>query len=896
MEAITITLNGREVSGHPGMTILELARESGIAIPTLCYDPHLSPIGACRICLVEDERTGALSASCVTPIAPGMVIKTDSPKAQERRKTIIKLMLASHPDSCLVCDKGNCCELRKIASDMGIGLVDFQKIPQTATIEEVNPFIERDLSKCILCGKCIRADQELVVEGAIDYFQRGFASKPATLYDEPLEKSECTFCGTCVAICPTGALMEKKRTYRGTSPTSVTTVCPFCGCGCTINLEVKDNQIVRARPDRNGAVSHGTLCVKGSYGYDFVHSSERLTSPLVKVNGNLEKVPWQKALEVVASELKRIKDKHGPDSLAILSSPKCTNEENYILQRFARIVLGTNNIDNGSRLCSTASIIGLGSAVGFPGTTNRIEALEQSEMIMVIGANLPSSAPAVGYAVKRAARYKGAKLLLIDPQQTKLSSFAHIWLKPRIGTDVALINGMAKVIVDEGLWDEEFVTRKTDNFEIFCKSLDEYTLAYVEKITGVPGKELARVARLFAMADVASIVYGDGITQHMKGTDSVIALANLAMLTGNIGPRGGIFAVQKDCNGQGACDMGAFPNLLPGYSCVDNAQVREKFAERWGTELPVSAGLTALEMVSQTKAGKIKGMYIVGENPMLSFPNSSVVREALSSLEFLAVNDLFLTETARLAHVVLPAASFAEKEGTFTNFEGRVQRVRRVIEPLGESLPDWQIILKLANAMGYAMSYAYPYQIMEEIQELVPLYEGISYKESDAKDAYRAETDRDHLRNRRLYKGQFPSGFGRFTSIQYEPQAEMPGDGYPLTLLTGSVLYHSGSGSRSSRSRRLSEFAPRGYVEIGEQDALQLGLSQGDMVKVISPSGEVSAVARLTDRLPQGVIFMPFSFPSTPVNQLFDSVLDPQAKTPALKVCAVKLERIQPGG
>ena len=896
MEAITITLNGSEVSGHPGMTILELAKESGVAIPTLCYDAHLTPIGACRICLVEDERTGAISASCVTPIAPGMVIRTDSPKVQERRKTIIKLMLASHPDSCLVCDKGNCCELRKIASDMGIGLIDLQRIPQPATIEEVNPFIERDLSKCILCGKCIRADQELVVEGAIDYFHRGFASRPATLYDVPLEKSECTFCGTCVAICPTGALMEKKRTYRGTSPTSVTTLCPFCGCGCTINLEVKDNQIIRARPDRNGIVSRGTLCVKGSYGYDFVHSSERLTAPLVKVNGNLEKVSWQKALEVAASELKRIKDKHGPDSLAVLSSPKCTNEENYLLQRFTRTVLGTNNIDNGSRLCSTASIIGLGSVVGFPGTTNRIEALEQSEVIMVIGSNLPSSAPVIGYAVKRAARYKGARLLLIDPQQTKLSSFAHMWLRPRIGTDVALINGMLKVIVDEGLWDEEFVTRKTDNFETFSKSLGKYTPDYVEEITGVPGKELARMARLFAMADVASIVCGDGITQHVKGTDSVIALANLAMLTGNIGPRGGIFAVQKDCNGQGACDMGAFPNLLPGYSSVENAQVRKKFAERWGAELPAGTGLTALEMISQARAGKIKGMYIVGENPLLSFPNGGLVKEALSSLEFLAVNDLFLTETARLAHVVLPAASFAEKEGTFTNFEGRVQRVRRVIKPLGESLPDWQIILKLANAMGQPMSYLSPPQIMDEIQELIPMYQGISYKESDAEGVYRAGTDRDHLRNRRLYKGQFPSGFGRFTPIQYEPQAEMPGDGYPLTLLTGSVLYHSGSGSRSSRSQRLSEFAPDAYVEIGEQDALQLGLSQGDTVKIISPSGEVSAVARLTNRLPRGTIFMPVSFPGTPVNRLFDSALDPQAKTPALKVCPVKLERIQTRG
>ena len=896
MEAITITLNSREVSGHPGMTILELARESGVDIPTLCYDPHLTPIGACRICLVEDERSGRLSASCVTPIEPGMVINTESPKVQERRKTIIKLILASHPDSCLVCDKGNQCELRKIASDMGVGLVDLQKIPQLATIEEVNPFIERDLSKCILCAKCIRADHELVVEGAIDYINRGFASKPATLNDMPLENSECTFCGTCVAICPTGALMEKKRAYRGTTATNVSTTCPFCGCGCSINLEVKDNQIVRARPGKESAVNQGTLCVKGSYGYDFVHSRERLTNPLVKVNGGFEAVSWEQALDMVASELNRIKEAHGPSSLALLSSSKCTNEENYLLQRLARVVLGTNNVDNGSRLYGVASIIGLGSAVGFPGTTNHLDALEQSEAIMVIGANLTSSAPIVGYAVKRAARYKGAKLLLVDPQQTRLSSFAHLWLRPKVGTDMALINGMARVIVSEGLLDEEFVTRRTDNFEALSNNLAKYTPEYVEEITGVPSEEVRRAARLLAGANFASIVYGNGITQHVTGTDSVMALANLAMLTGNIGIRGGIFALQRDCNGQGACDMGTLPDLLPGYHCVEDAQARKKFADRWDTELPGDAGLSAIEMIDHAREAKIKGMYIVGENPVLSFPNPNLIKEALASLDFLVVHDMFLTETAELANVVLPAASFAEKEGTFTNFEGRVQRVRKVIEPLGDSLPDWEIILRLANSMGYPMPYSSLQQVMDEIQELVPLYQGAGYRDSETKDIYRAELDRDPLRNRRLYKGQFPSGFGRFSPVQYEPLAERTKDGYPLTLLAGSVLYHSGAGSRSSRSPRLSEFSPEAYVEIGESDARQVGISQGDEVKVISPVGEVTAVAKFTHTLPEGMIFMPISFPSTPVNQLFGTVLDPRSKTPALKACAVKLERIQPRG
>jgi len=897
VETITITLNGVEVSGYSGMTILDLAREAEVDIPTLCHDPYLSPTGACRLCLVEDERSGALLASCVAPITPGMVINTRSPRVLERQKTIVKLMLASHPDSCLVCDKGNRCQLRKIASDMGIGLVEFQRIPQSGVIEEVNPFIERDMSKCIMCAKCIRADQELVVEGALDYIYRGTASKPATLNDLPLEKSECTFCGTCVALCPTGALMEKERTYRGTTTATVDTVCPFCGCGCSICLEVKGNQLVRARPGTESPVNHGTLCVKGCYGYDFVHSPERLTSPLLKINGNFQEVSWEQALDRVAAEFKRIGEEHGADSLAILGSSKCTNEENYLLQRLARGVLGTNNIDNGSRLYSSASIIGLGWSTGFPGTTNSLDELERSEVIMVIGANPAASAPAVGYAIKRAVKYRGARLLLVDPRQTKLASFAHLWLKPRIGTDVALINGLAKVIIDERLFDEEFVARRTDNFAELTTGLDAYTAEHVSQITGVPGQDMQLAARLFAGAERTSIVYGNGITQHVTGTDSVMALANLAMLCGNIRYRGGgIFALQRENNAQGACDMGSLPDFLPGYQSIDDAQARKNFEKRWGVNLPTNAGLTALEMIDQAKQGKVKGMLIMGENPELSFPSPSLVKEALGSLDFLVVTDLFLTETAKLATVVLPAASFAEKEGTFTNFEGRVQEVRKAIEPLAESLPDWEIMLLLAGRMGHPMPYTSPQQVMEEIRELVPLYQRTGYTESETGDLEWAGLEDSSIGARRLYKGPFPSGFGRFSPVEYAPPKKPPKDGYPLTLQSGSILYHFGTGSRSLRASRLKRFFPEAFVEINEADAKNLEIGDGDVVRVISPAGEVNAKAKVTDTLPLGMLFMPVSFPESPVNELFGIALDPQAKTPALKACSVRLERINPSG
>jgi formate dehydrogenase alpha subunit len=803
-------------------------------------------------------------------------------------------MLASHPDSCLVCDKGNQCQLRKLGAEMGIGLVELQRIPQLVAIQEVNPFIERDLAKCILCAKCIRADQELVVQGAIDYIGRGFAARPATLDDRPLENSECTFCGTCVAHCPTGVLMEKERAYRGTTTTAVDTVCPFCGCGRLLHLEVKDNLIVRARPGES-PVNHGTLCARGSYGYDFVQSPERLTSPLIKADGDFQKASWEEALERVAAEFTRLKEKHGADSLAVLGSSKCTNEENYLLQRFARVVLGTNNIDNGSRLYGSAGRIGLGRSIGFPGTTNSLEELEKSELIMVIGANPVVSAPAVGYAIKRAVKYKGARLLLVDVRPTDLNPFARIWLKPRVSTDVALLNGLARVIIEERLFDEEFVARKTDNFDELAQSLKAYTPERVEKITGIPKEDMQRAARALAQAEWASIVYGNGITQHTSGVDSVMALANLAMLTGNIERRGGgIFALQRENNAQGACDMGSLPDFLPGYKSLDDERARSDFESRWGSRLPRNVGLSALEMTEQAQAGRLKGMLIVGENPAASFPRPSLVKKALESLEFLAVADIFLAETAELADVVLPSASFAEKEGSFTNFEGRTQPSRQAIKPMAECRPDWQIILRLSQKMGRPMPYASPQEVRNEIEELVPFYQPPASADLEKEDVDWAELESDSIRTRRLYKGPFPSGFGRLSPTEYSPPSDVSADGYPLTLLSGSILHHFGGGTRSSRASRLKAFRPHSGLEISFQDAKSLGLGDGDPVKVVSSSGELETRISFSDSLPAGLLFLPISFAESPVNELFDIKLDPRSKAPFLKSCAVRLERIEP--
>jgi len=878
---ITITLDGREVSGQPGATILDLARESGINIPTLCHDPNLTPYGACRICTVEDERSGALMASCVTPIASGMIINTKSPRVKERRATIIKLMLASHPDTCMVCDKGNCCELRNIAADMGIGMTEFQRIPQLDTIEEINPFIQRDLSKCILCAKCIRADQELVIEGAIDYLHRGFFSKPATLHDLPLEKSECTFCGTCVAMCPTGALSEKEKTYRGAATQTVQSVCPFCGCGCGISLEIKNNQIIRCTPDKNNNLNHGALCVRGSYGYDFVHSPERLTKPMFKDGDDFKAISWEEALNIIASEFKRIKGSNGPDSLAVFGSSKCTNEENYLLQKFTRCVLGTNNIDNGSRLYSADSYINFGQAIGSLYTNSSLDSLEKSQVILVIGADISSSSPLVGYAIKRAAKYKGSKLILIDPQQINLSLFAHIWLQPEINTDTVLLNGLAKVIIDECLLNKEYIEEKTIDFEIFTNSLKDYTPEYIKNITGISAKELRQAAQLLAEAKQVSIVYGNGIMQQVNNAACITALVNLSKLTGNVI---GIHALQRENNGRGACDMGTLPDYLPGLHSLNNVDARKNFEEHWGCHLPVKQGLTFLEMIQQANKGKIKVMYIMGENPVLSFPQPNLVKKALESLEFLIVQDIFLTETAKLAKLVLPTSSFAEKEGTFTNFEGRVQKLNRGLQNLGDSLPDWEIILKLANTMDYQMSYSSANDITKEIIELIPQYQNTNYGSS--------KLDNNQLANRHSLNKQGTDKNIRFLPIKHIATPNPP-EGYPFILITGSTLYHFGSGTRSSRASRLQKFSSQAFAEIDKADAQKIGIKNDDRVKLSSSVGEITTKVRINDTGRQRTVFMPISYPDNPATALFEFATSPKSKTPTMKTCFVKIERIE---
>ena len=889
MNTVTVTINGQNVSGQEGMTLLDLAREAGIRIPTLCYDPHLGPYGSCRVCLVEDNKSGALLASCVTPISAGMVISTDSPRVLETRKIVVQLMLASHPESCLLCDKGNLCQLRQIAAELGIGALELYKLPNYTGTQEVNPFIRRDLSKCILCGKCIRADQELVVEGAIDYLHRGFDAKPATLEDQPLERSECTFCGTCVTLCPTGALSEKEPLWRGTASQRISSVCPYCACGCSLLLGASEGKVVGVKPgEKPGSVNSLTLCVKGHYGWDFIHSPERLQSPLIRKNGNLVVCSWEEALDFVVRGLKGIQGQHGSDFLAFLGSSKCTNEENYLFQKLARVGLGTNNVDHGSPLTNLPSPEYFGPEWGWGSMTAPIGEIEKAKGILVIGANPEETAPIVAYKIKRAVRFKGASLILVDPRKTKLVPFSKVWLEPRWGRDWALILGLLRAILDEGLGDRDWIQKNVAGLEALVEEMKPFNLDWAAGESGI-GKEVIRdCARILAASQPAAIIMGSGLWQGPRGISALSALMNLALL---IGARDRFYPLGKESNGQGARDMGVLPDFLPGYQNLDDGEARRKFEEAWGQPLPRQKGLDAGEMIMGAEKGRIRGMYILGENPVRSFPGGSSVRETLAKLDFLVVQDLFLTETAHLAQAILPACSFAEKEGTMTSAERRVQLLKPAGQPTGLSLPDVKILVEIAQRMGIAGKGFSSREIWKEINGLVPLYGGISPERLDREDL--------SWPCRNMNEPGFP-----FLSVPGEKlkfwgllqpgsKGEREANGR-FRLLFGSSLYHAGSGSRSSRSARLSHLVHPGILKISPGDASQLGMEEGCRVKVTSGEREMTFSLSLDSGLPPGLIFLPVS--SIMQGSIFDLLAFPREGPrgfPNPKTVEVRIERVE---
>lgn len=891
-----INIDGIQCELEPGDTILDAATRAGMYIPTLCYHPFLPKQSACRLCLVEVQGARTLCASCSYPASDGMVVSTNSERVLKSRRIVLELILRSHEMKCAACDKNGACELQRIAYDMGVEKSRFGFKPRGDIVDESSPAISREMDQCILCGRCVAACNEMMVNEVLGFTGRGSNSRVSTALFNPYQGSDCVICGVCVAACPVSAIIDKSSKGKGRSfeMNKKRVVCPYCGVGCTFEMNTRNGKFIRVDTDVQGTVNGIMSCVKGKFGLDFINHPDRLTKPLIKEKLHFREATWEEAYRLIAMRFLNIKKNYGSDALAGLSSSKCTNEENFLMEKLMRCVFGTNNVDNCARLCHASTVAGLKKAFGSGAMTNSIDEIERSDVILVTGSNTTETHPVIGSLIKRAVKYGKTKLIVIDPRKIELVKYADVWLRQKNGTDVAWINGMMNVILEEKLEDKKFIRGRCTGFEGMAEVVKKYTPEYVEEITGIAGDDLRKAARLFAGGDRGAIYYSMGITQHSTGTDNVLSIANLAMLTGNVGFEGtGVNPLRGQNNVQGACDLGALPNTLPGYSDLTDPDIRGKFEKAWEVELPDKVGKGVVEIIHGAQTGEIRGLYVFAENPVVSDPDSNNVIEALKNLGFLVVQDIFLTETAKLADVVLPSSCFAEKDGTITNTERRIQRTYKALDPPGEARADWKILCEVARACGYDMDYDHPSEIMEEIASLAPIYGGVHYNRLGNKGLQWPCTDRDHPGTKFLHKDVFTHGEGIFHAIEFKPPAEVPDDEYPFVLSTGRMLYHFHTGSMTRRSFTLDATVPEGYVEMNPSDAERLGVKEGDHVNVTSRRGRIRTKAQVTDKVDVGSVFIPFHFAEAAANVLTNPVLDPIAKIPELKVCAVAVEKAE---
>lgn len=909
-----ITIDEKELSFCAGETILDVAKRNSIAIPTLCHLAGSTPTGACRMCVVEVEKARNLVVACAAPAGNGMVVRTESPRVVESRRRSLELLLASGNHDCNtdrdpadwqgyesgsddtegLCPVHGECKLQEYAYRYRVSADRFKKTETPHKTETVNPFIVRDFSRCIQCGRCVQACNDLQVNNAISYGYRGKRSKIVAAGDKALADSDCVFCGECVQACPVGALVEKDARYKARpwNTRKIRTTCSYCGVGCQLYLHVKGSEILKVTGVENAAPNFGSLCVKGRFGYDFINSPDRLTHPLIKKNGGFEKASWGEALDLVADKLGSIKQENGGNSLAVFASARITNEENYIAQKFSRAVLKTNNVDHCARLCHASTVAGLAASFGSGAMTNPIRDCENSDVLLITGSNPTENHPVMSMYMKRTIQSGRTKLIVVDPRDIGISRFADLKLSQKPGSDVAWISGMMHVIIKEDLYDKKFVAKRTEDFEAFKKEVEGFTPEKVEKLSGIKAKDIIAAARLYAQASAASIIYAMGITQHHTGTDNVKSLANLAMLCGNMGiPGGGVNPLRGQNNVQGACDMGSLPNVYSGYQKVTDPAAREKMAKAWGTDVPEAPGKTIVEIMNAAEAGEMKGVYIIGENPMLSDPDLNHTEECLKKLDFLVVQDIFLTETAQLADVVLPSVCFAEKDGTFTNTERKVLRVRKAIQGPGEARQDWDITSDIARRMGYNMSYGSAEDIMKEIAQNTPSYGGISYPRIEEDGIPWPCPGPDHPGTPILHVGTFSRGQGKFHAVKYIAPAETTDRDYPLILTTGRILYQYHTGTMSMKSEGLNERAPESFVEINFADAQANGIVDGSMVTIASRRGKITCRAHVSDKMMPGTVFIPFHYVRAAANRLTHAALDPVCKIPELKVCAVKLAK-----
>lgn len=890
---INFTIDGLKIKAHKGETILQAALRNGIYIPHLCYHPSLKPSGSCRLCLVENQE-GRFITSCENQPTEGMEIVTTSPRLDNAKMTVARLLIANHQADCLTCPGDTQCKLQEISSYFGIDegkLGNLRYSTPDIPLDDSNPFFNRDLNKCILCGICVRTCQDKLGVNAIDFGYRGYETRIVTFLDKPLLESNCVSCGECVVACPVGAL-ENKDTDKPAR--EVKTTCTYCGVGCGLYMGIKGSEVISIRGDPKHPVSQGNLCVKGRYAFKFINHPDRLTSPLIKKDGKFVEVSWDEALEFAADKLsKYVND---DDSFAAISSARCTNEDNYILQKFTRAVMGNNNVDNCARSCHAPSVAALAETLGSGAMSNSINEIKDSKCLFMIGTNPTQSYPVLSMRIMDALR-NGTKLIVVDPRNIELAQYADLHIKHNPGTDVALIMGMIKIILDEGWEDQEFIQKRCENFEGLLESLEEFDLEHVEQITGVSIDKIREAARLYATADPAAIYYSLGITEHSHGTDNVYALSNLALVTGNLGkPYAGINPIRGQNNVQGSCDMGCLPNVYPGYQKVEDEKLLLKFQKAWKTELSPDNGLKMPEMIEAAYNGDLKALYIMGENPVHSEPDSAHIKDALEKLDFLIVQDLFLTETAQVADLVLPGASYAEKDGTFTNADRRVQRVRQAIKPVGDSKPDWQITAELAQKMGIKEGFNYngAEEVAAEIAAVTPSYGGMLYSCLEDESRQWPSLNKEHKGTPILHQGKFTTdtGKGKFKPLHYRPPAELPDEDYPLVLTTGRIIFHYHTSTMTGADKSMKNLYDHDPVEINPVDAQKLDLEDGEQVWVKSRRGKIKAPVRITERSPEGLVFMAFHSPSTKTNLITNSACDPITKTPEFKYCAVKIEKI----
>lgn len=892
---INLKIDGHNISVANDTTIIEAAKSLGIEIPQLCYMKELSPFGGCRMCIVEINGKKKPEIACSTLCKEGMDIKTNTPRLQKYRRETLKLLMSNHKEECLVCSATGSCELQDLCFKLGVrGLYEGKKTKHL--LDGNNPVIVRDQDKCIKCGKCVRVCNEIQVTGTYDFTNRGFETTVTTAFDQPLNKDICRMCGQCVSVCPTGALENKQLIrYRNHELEKVRTTCPFCGTGCVYDLNIYKGKVVGVTPveDTKYAPINGTqMCVKGRFHIDMITSKDRVTTPLIKENGKFREATWEEALTYTAKRLTEIKEKYGSKALAGTSSARCTNEENYVLQKFVRAVLGSNNVDHCARICHAPSVTGLQQTFGNGAMTNSTNELLGADLIFIIGSNTTEAHPVIGNKVKQAL-LKGTKLIVADPRKTELARMSNIHMSQKSGSDIALMNGICNIIIENGWEDKDYVEKNSRFFEEFKDHVSKYTPEVTEEITGIDKETLYKVAESYAKADRAAIIYGLGITEHITGTNNVISISNLALLTGHVGREStGVNPLRGQNNVQGACDMGALPNTMPGYFKVTDVESMRKFEEAWGVELDKEVGYYLPDMFDAGVSGDLKAMYLMGEDPLLTDPDTNHVIKCFNNLEFMACQEIFFSESTKYADVIFPAALYAEKDGTFTASERRVQRVRKAVEAPGMAIADWKIVAGVAKAMGAeGFDWKNEEEIFDEMRMLAPQFRGMTYERLEEAGLQWPCWDEEHPGTKFMYEnGDFPLGKANFVLVDHQDPDELPDEDYPMILNTGRKLGHYNVTTRFSST--LNAINPYETAEIHPIDAKKLGIKELDYMKVTSRRGELITRANITDRVQPGMIFMTHHYKESPVNVLTNGAYDPTSKTAEFKVAAVKVEKV----